>query len=68
MSTEAGLQTLELPEGLRLRRAGALRFAFNYAAEPRTLFPDAKRRFLVGSAALEPAGLAVWREDGHEGP
>ena len=68
MSTEAGLQTLELPEGLRMRRAGALRFAFNYSTEPRTLLPDTERRFLVGSATLEPAGLAVWREDGHEGP
>ena len=33
--TEAGLETHDLPEGVRLRDAGPTRFAFNYAAEAR---------------------------------
>ncbi|UWQ22616.1 beta-galactosidase [Jannaschia sp. W003] len=32
---EAGVEPRPLPEGLRLRRAGAAEYAFNYAAEPR---------------------------------
>ena len=31
---EVGLQPLDLPEGLRIRDAGARRFVFNYAATP----------------------------------
>jgi len=61
MAAEAGLQVQELPEGLRLRRAGSLCFAFNYANAPQTLPPAAARDFLIGGAELPPAGVAVWR-------
>jgi beta-galactosidase len=61
----AGVGICPLPEGLRLRRAGDLVFAFNYAPEPRclrTCFADAERfDYLVGGPDLPPAGVAVWR-------
>ena len=60
MAREAGLPVEDLPEGLRLRRAGGLRFAFNYAPEPRQL-PPGPQDFVIGGAELPPAGVAVWR-------
>ncbi|MFM7273575.1 MAG: beta-galactosidase, partial [Gammaproteobacteria bacterium] len=62
MAEEAGLETVALPEGLRLRRAGDLCFAFNHAPEPLTLPPCPRRQFLLGNDALPVAGVAVWRE------
>jgi beta-galactosidase len=59
---EAGLATVDLPEGVRLRRHRGLRFAFNYAAEPRRLPADTAREFLLGAEGLPPAGVAAWRE------
>ena len=35
LARDAGLETLDLPDGVRLRDTGTERFAFNYAAEPR---------------------------------
>ncbi|MCA3256352.1 MAG: beta-galactosidase [Alphaproteobacteria bacterium] len=62
LAGEAGLDPIPLPDGLRLRRAGDLRFAFNYAPEPLRidgLLADAE--VLVGGPDLPPAGVAVWR-------
>jgi beta-galactosidase len=59
MADEAGLDTLALPEGLRVRRAGRLAFAFNYSTESIDL-PDAPATFVLGGAMLPPAGCAVW--------
>jgi beta-galactosidase len=62
----AGLPTLDLPEGLRLRRRGTLRVAINHAPEAVRLSdhgiapPDGT--FLVGQDELAPAGVAAWRE------
>lgn len=61
----AGLATVALPAGLRLRRRGGLCFAFNYAPEPIVL-RDAIAGFdpaalVLGSAELPPAGVAAWR-------
>ena len=56
---KAGLSTIELPEGVRLRRRGDLIFAFNYGetswpapfgAEP-----------LIGGASVAPRSFSVWR-------
>jgi len=63
LAGEAGLDPLPLPEGLRLRRAGDLCFAFNYAPEPIRidgLLAGAAER-LVGGPELGPSGVAVWR-------
>ncbi len=58
----AGVEIVELPPGIRLRRRGALRFAFNYGPEPWTLPERPGRRFLLGDATLAPQELACWRE------
>ncbi len=34
LATDAGLESLALPEGVRLRRPGDFVFAFNYETEP----------------------------------
>ena len=62
MAEAAGLSLTDLPEGVRVRRAGDLRFAFNYASEPRDLPSGLAGDFLIGDAHLSAAGVAVWRE------
>ena len=62
MAGEAGLEVVDLAEGLRLRRAGAFRFAFNYAAETRLLPERLGSDFLIGGNSLAAAQVAVWRE------
>jgi beta-galactosidase len=47
LACDAGLETLELPDGVRVRDTGTERFVFNYAADP--------RRF--GPHHLPPAGV-----------
>lgn len=56
---DAGLQTVELPDGLRLRRAGARLFAFNYAAIPCQLPPEIGGTVVLGSRCVGPAGVAI---------
>jgi beta-galactosidase len=63
MAGEAGLAIESLPVDVRTRRAGGLRFAFNYGAQAATLPNDPGRMFVIGGAQLPPAGVAVWRED-----
>ncbi|MEL6322733.1 MAG: beta-galactosidase [Pseudomonadota bacterium] len=63
LARAAGLETLALPEGLRMRRRGDLTFVTNYG--PGTLSaPDLARLFgqdqLIGDGPLPPAGLAVF--------
>jgi beta-galactosidase len=58
-----GLELLDLPLDVRLRRRGDVRFAFNYGPEQIDLdahVPGVKA-FLMGSAQLAPAGVAAWR-------
>jgi beta-galactosidase len=64
MATEAGLTVRVLPEGLRLRSAGELRFAFNHTstAQPIGGLLPAVGQLLLGSNPLPPAGVALWRD------
>ena len=57
---EAGIHTVVCSEGLRLKRHGSLVFAFNYGPDTVTL--DNKQNYLIGSAQLAAAGVAVWRD------
>lgn len=57
-AAEAGLATIDLPDGLRLRRRGELVFAVNYAPEPVSL--PAPGDLLLGTDPLPPAGVAAW--------
>ena len=61
MATEAGLDTVELPEGLRLRRTAQYTFAFNYANHENTIPGGEGNQYQLGSATLPPAGVAAWR-------
>jgi beta-galactosidase len=60
LARDAGLRTLELQPGVRVRQRGGLLFAFNYADQPRTLSLE-DGTWLLGGSALAPAGVAVWR-------
>jgi beta-galactosidase len=59
---DAGIETLALPEGLRLRRRGALRFAINYGDKPRPVPAAPHAEFLLGGPVVGPVDVAVWVE------
>ena len=61
LAAEAGLNTILLPEGLRISRIGELVFAFNYSAHAMEVPDGIIGQFLLGGAAMEPAGVAVGR-------
>ncbi len=64
LAARAGLPTREVPDGLRIRRAAGLVFAFNYDSAEIDLSglapPGAD--CLLGGPTLPPAGVAVWRD------
>ena len=60
VAAKAGLDTLVLPPTVRLRRRGALTFAFNYGAEPWDA-PFASPP-LYGDKRVAARGFAVWRD------
>lgn len=60
LARDAGLQTFELPSGVRVRKRGGLLCAFNYADQPRSLHLE-HGQWLLGGAILAPADVAVWR-------
>jgi beta-galactosidase len=62
VADDAGIATLDLPEGLRLRRHQGHVFAFNYAAAARRVPAAGRRDFVLGGEELPPAGVAAWRE------
>jgi len=57
--SEAGVKTTSCSEGVRLKRMGSLVFAFNYGPDTVTL--ENTNDYLIGSAALPPADVAVWK-------
>ncbi|MGQ3180010.1 MAG: hypothetical protein ACT6SC_20670, partial [Blastomonas fulva] len=56
---EAGVDTVALPEGLRLRRTASHVFAFNYAATPVAIPDGIGGRLVLGESLIAPAGIAV---------
>jgi beta-galactosidase len=58
---DAGLATTQLPDSMRLRRRGALTFAFNYSKHAATAPAPAAATFVLGSAEIPPFGVVVWR-------
>ena len=56
----AGLQRIELPEHIRLRRRGDMVFAFNYGPDSYTLPQGID--YVLGSAQLKAYDVAAWRE------
>ena len=61
MCEEAGLDTLDLPEDVRTRRRGDLRFFFNYGPKPARVTDGARGEFVIGSRELNVGGVAVVR-------
>jgi beta-galactosidase len=61
----AGLETLDLPAGLRTRTRGSHRFVFNYGPQPADISPHfAGTSFALGGARLEAGAVAVLRTEG----
>jgi len=59
-ANDAGLATVRLPEGLRVRRRGELLMAFNYDNQPRRLHvPQAQ--WILGGELLAAHGVAIAR-------
>ena len=64
LTQEAGLHLCDLSEGLRLRRLGDLRFAFNYSTHTLSINDvlPSNARVLRGAVTLAPAEVAIWIE------
>ena len=66
LCAEAGVAITRMPEGVRTRRRGELRFVFNVSDASITvtdLFPEATaERILLGEGQLAPAMVTAWRE------
>ncbi|WP_240310939.1 beta-galactosidase [Altererythrobacter sp. ZODW24] len=64
MADEAGLTTCDLPQDIRIRSHGGLRFAFNHGPDTLSLgkILPGTRDYLLGGDDLPPAGVAAWRE------
>ncbi|RME64033.1 MAG: beta-galactosidase [Alphaproteobacteria bacterium] len=60
--SRAGIATQDLPDDLRLRRRGALTFAFNYADRPVPAPAPKDAVFLLGGSEIAPRDVAAWRE------
>ena len=60
LAGEAALETLDLPDFVRIRRRGDMVFAFNYG-EADVALPVAGARFVLGSQSLAPGDVAIWR-------
>lgn len=58
LAKKAGLETIKLPEHIRIRRRGHLTFAFNYGSEDWTV--PVSGSFLLGGPVVKAQDLAVW--------
>ena len=61
IAQEAGLAPVRLGDSVRISRRGALTYVFNYGDEAYTLADVADDAFVIGSRALAPQGVAVYR-------
>ena len=61
LAKEAGLTLTAPMADVRLRRRGALIFAFNYGPEPATCPAPEGASFVIGGRDMAPAGVAAWR-------
>ncbi len=62
LAEQANLRTVVLPPRVQLIRRGPYRILLNYQDAPITAPAAADARFLVGTRAVEPAGVAVWEQ------
>jgi beta-galactosidase len=62
LARAAGLSITELPDGLRLRRAGELLFGFNYGPEPVDMSAHVGNGdYVLGGPVLPPSGVCAIR-------
>jgi beta-galactosidase len=61
MAAEAGLATVSLPPGVRVRRAGDIVFCFNYGRDPVDIAGIASASLIIGTYLLPAASVAAWR-------
>ena len=64
VATEQQLPLMDLPEGVRTRRFGTLRFFFNYNSHPVKLASFEGLEILTGGTDLPPAGVLIGRRKG----
>jgi beta-galactosidase len=62
VANEAGIHGQVLAEGLRMRRRGALTFAFNFGTERVEAPVPANAIFVLGQAVLETGDVCAWRD------
>jgi beta-galactosidase len=61
IAKEAGVDTISLGDSVRISRRGALTYVLNYGDQTHTLANVADDAFVIGSRAIEPQGVAVYR-------
>ncbi|WP_193390737.1 beta-galactosidase trimerization domain-containing protein, partial [Burkholderia multivorans] len=61
VAAEAGLAPTPLADGVRISRRGGLTYVFNYGDTVHTIDAVPPAAFVVGSADVEPRGVAVYR-------
>ena len=61
VAAEAGLAPAPLGDGLRISRRGGLTYVFNYRNTPHTIDAVPPSAFVVGTAQVEPQGVAAYR-------
>lgn len=59
LAVKAGLETVALPDHVRLRRRGGMTFAFNYGTEAWAI--PAGADVVLGEAGVKPQTFAAWR-------
>jgi beta-galactosidase len=61
-ANEAGIETQQLADGLRIRRRGGLTFAFNFGAQPVRAPAPANATFVLGDALLKTGDVCAWQD------
>jgi beta-galactosidase len=56
----ANIAPSPLPDDVRIRRRGALTFAFNFGCETQAAPAPSGARFVLGSDRIAPYGIAAW--------
>ena len=59
--SECQVSMVPQPEGVRVMQRGAVNFAWNYDAAPRTVTAPTDAKFLCGSRQLPGHGVAIWQ-------
>lgn len=59
---EANVGIEDLPAGVLLEWRDGFHIALNYTSDTQTINIPASAKIMIGSACLEPAGVAVWTE------